>query len=380
MLRFRTRSFRMPARQRGVVAILVAILLPVLIGFAALAVDISYSVVIKNELQNTADATALAAAGCLVRRADCGNLNASVPDWSTAVTRGETFAGNNKVANLAVNKVHISYGYWNIKSANPSLTPLPHTPALGDVPAVMVTVNKKSGENGGQALTFFARIWDIGGVDMSATAVAAITEPSGAKLFPLAIAKCLIDKYWDTSKNAPRLATSTSETGNDFPQTVGQPIIFGVTSEYKIDPGLPLPCETGQWSSLTEEAKTNATTTIRTLIATGSTNPVSIGNDVWVQPGFRDTLYSTTDACSSVGTHQCEYAIVPVVSAVDTGNTSPVVGIACLRILYRVDVPKSSKVYLASQLSADGDKCQVIDGISGVGPSYGVFLPSRLVF
>jgi Flp pilus assembly protein TadG len=46
----------------GVTAIVVGIMLTILLGFAALAIDIGYSRVTKNELQNIADGAALASA------------------------------------------------------------------------------------------------------------------------------------------------------------------------------------------------------------------------------------------------------------------------------------------------------------------------------
>jgi hypothetical protein len=51
--------------QRGVSAVIVAIVLALLIGFGALAVDLGYLYATKNELQNIADAAALAGAGML---------------------------------------------------------------------------------------------------------------------------------------------------------------------------------------------------------------------------------------------------------------------------------------------------------------------------
>ena len=71
-------------REKGVIAILIALLLPIMIGFGAFAVDFSYRFLVRSELQNAADATALAAAACLFGRVNCGNLNASKPDWNTA--------------------------------------------------------------------------------------------------------------------------------------------------------------------------------------------------------------------------------------------------------------------------------------------------------
>ena len=49
--------------QKGVVAPMVAVFLTVLIGFTALAIDIGYYMVTRNELQNIADGAALAACG-----------------------------------------------------------------------------------------------------------------------------------------------------------------------------------------------------------------------------------------------------------------------------------------------------------------------------
>lgn len=51
--------------ERGAVAVYTAIILTVLIGFGALAVDIGYLYGVKNELHNAADAGALAGASKL---------------------------------------------------------------------------------------------------------------------------------------------------------------------------------------------------------------------------------------------------------------------------------------------------------------------------
>ena len=47
---------------RGAVAVTVAIMLVVLLSFGALALDISNAMIARNELQNVADASALAGA------------------------------------------------------------------------------------------------------------------------------------------------------------------------------------------------------------------------------------------------------------------------------------------------------------------------------
>ena len=53
--------------QNGVVLVLIAVLLIVFLGFAALAVDVGHIVVVRNELKNAADGGALAGARFLYR-------------------------------------------------------------------------------------------------------------------------------------------------------------------------------------------------------------------------------------------------------------------------------------------------------------------------
>ena len=70
--------------ERGAVAVMVAILVPVLAGFTALAVDIGAARIMQIDTSTAADAAALAiAADCLA--GDCGN---------TTVTAGRFVAAN----------------------------------------------------------------------------------------------------------------------------------------------------------------------------------------------------------------------------------------------------------------------------------------------
>ena len=54
-----------PNRQRGATAALSVVIIPVLVGMAALAVDVGYIINLAAEAQNTADAGALAGAVAL---------------------------------------------------------------------------------------------------------------------------------------------------------------------------------------------------------------------------------------------------------------------------------------------------------------------------
>ena len=74
--------------QRGVAAVVVALLIVILIGVAALAVDIGHLLVVRNELQNAADAGALAGARFLYLPDDVGeyvNENANQIAYDAAI-------------------------------------------------------------------------------------------------------------------------------------------------------------------------------------------------------------------------------------------------------------------------------------------------------
>jgi hypothetical protein len=76
--------------QRGVSAIIVAICLIMLVGFVALAIDVSHLFVVRNELQNAADAGALAGAG-----------NLYIDDGTAINTNANQFGYDAAVANLS---------------------------------------------------------------------------------------------------------------------------------------------------------------------------------------------------------------------------------------------------------------------------------------
>src|SRR5450830_594384 len=69
--------------QKGAVVIIVAIMLMTLIAFLGLAVDSGYMFVKKNELQNVADAVALA---CLIEDSNVACGTAATPTTATPVT------------------------------------------------------------------------------------------------------------------------------------------------------------------------------------------------------------------------------------------------------------------------------------------------------
>ena len=363
---------RRHAPQRGAVAVMVAIMLAMLIGFAALAVDISNLFVVRNELQNDADAAAMAGAACLYKRSECSNLSAmSVPDWNDAQQRAVTSISLNKSAQVTLVNGQVAYGYWNLTGTPSGLQLTTITPTQNDVPAIQVTVSRSDGQNGGAVAMYLATVLGINAVPVTASAVAVVASPGYVEsgvLFPVTISKCLYDNYWDTSTGTPKIATQTNPPGFDLPQIIGQPYFFDITSSYHAGP-----CESGQWTSLSVDS--NSTTTIRDIITNGNPTPIAIGDPIWIQPGTKTPPYTQIDNCSQAGDKSCEYVKVAVVNDITTHSNQPVVAFACLHVIL---AKGGSSKYIEVQMSADADKCQTVNS-GGGGPNYGALVPPRLV-
>lgn len=339
-------------QQRGVVALLVALMLPVLIASAAFAIDLAYVHVVRSEMQNDADAAALAGAHALVDSAT-GTLR-----WSDAVNKAQQSVALNSAAGQLLSDAQVQTGYWNLKGQPAGLQALPMTPTVWDVPAVAVTLRKQDGQNQGPVRTFFARFWQVLGIRQQVTAVAAPNSPGlmlPGGLFPLAMAQCLYDTYWNGSvyPPAPRLDPAT-----------GKPYVFNIGSGYHY--GL---CSSGEWSALLEDK--NDVGTIRQLIAQGNPVELALGQSIWIEPGTKATLYQTTKACSAAGDRSCEYVVVPTVIKTDNHALSPITGFACLHILDANSGQKYVRVEMSNRCSTS------LSG--GVGPNYGVLTPPGLV-
>jgi Flp pilus assembly protein TadG len=216
--------------QRGAVAIMVALLMMVFLGFAALAIDLSHLYVARNELQNAADAGALAGASVL--------YNAD----GTAVNEGanqEAYdaATANKSENTAVdvnwtegNEGDVQRGHWSFAdrtfTPNASTVPVDLWDVSSDeldantsfINAVRVIARREATP----VASFFARIFGYPNFQLSARAVAYLgfagTLNPGDVDQPIAICKeslLMDDEY---SCNIGRMINSgqnveSSETG-----------------------------------------------------------------------------------------------------------------------------------------------------------------------
>ncbi|MDH3660275.1 MAG: pilus assembly protein TadG-related protein [Alphaproteobacteria bacterium] len=145
--------------QRGGVLLPFALSLSALLGICALAVDAGFLYVKKAELQNAADAAALAAV-------------IDLPNEGAAHGAAMRFAIKNMSPSehgSVLRSSDISFGQWDNDSRI-------FTPGVAPADAVKVTT-RRAQANGNPAPTFFARILGFHEVDVVAETVAAAAEP-----------------------------------------------------------------------------------------------------------------------------------------------------------------------------------------------------------
>ena len=171
--------------QRGIAAIWVAILVSlVIIGIMALAIDVGYFHSTRNELQDIADAAALAGAGKLgdifknmtSLEQSTHNFENDRDDIESSakavVGPGKNPAGGEDDINILDEDIEI--GTWN-PYADPKFTPLNPIIVGGTLPdAVKVTARRDPSAND-PISTFFGRIFGRQTQNIAADAVAALT-------------------------------------------------------------------------------------------------------------------------------------------------------------------------------------------------------------
>lgn len=286
-------------RQRGAVAIITGLSLVVLLGVSAFAIDIGRLLVVKNELHNAADASALAGAGWLLPPVGGG------PNWQQAVEKGRAAISMNRSDGATLSSASVVPGWWNMSTYTLD-TDTARAPGASDLPAVRAHVVRKDGENAGAVGTIFARIFGVDGLQAGATATAVVSMPTNAglgALAPMALSSCLTTPaagFWDAATNGP-------VNGPDgLPQkfVVGSGAASGNSCNG---------CSCGQWTTFENEL--NNVPSVRTLIENGNTAPLAVGDEVWIQPGTSATLYDDADSKFSG-----KKLIFPIVEPVDASE------------------------------------------------------------
>ncbi len=152
----------------GATAVLTALMMVVLLGVAALALDMGYLWTLKNRLQATADATSLAGAG---RLAPAGET----PDVTLVKSTATDFAGKNMSAaphGTVLLESDVILGHWD--GGTRSFTPHPDVtnPPGGETTNAVKTYTRRAEANGNAVPLFFARILRVYQSDVVTSAIA----------------------------------------------------------------------------------------------------------------------------------------------------------------------------------------------------------------
>ena len=334
---------RQVSAPKGAVSIVVAVLMTVLIGFAALAVDIAYVFVIKNELQNAADAAALAGSGALYN-------NEGGPDWDRAQEQALTTTRLNKVARESIKTAQIEVGYFSESSSGSGGALLLDPDSIDDAAAVRVTIRKSDGNNSGPIRPFFAAIIGTDQVSIGATATGVVRIPSSAnagELFPFIMSKCMYDYFWNSSATPPQ---------PKLDPITNTPFIFTLSpAENPKKQGIsdPLCTEEGRGVWTTFQTSGGASEVSR-YITEGNPDPLKIGDQIWVESGLQATNYGRTRDCSAAGDSTCAKVSIAVVEDLYQRTNAPIIAFACLNILNAVQGQKTLTVQLTRGCTISG--------------------------
>ncbi len=230
--------------EEGAVSVLVAISLVVLLGFAAIAVDVSMLYAERTQLRNGADAAALAIAQKCAKNAKDTNCSTSAPLASS-------------LANSNAND-----GISNVKSI-----------AFGSSGGtVTITVGaQEAGHAPNQVSLFFAKIFGTNSAEVNASSTAAWGAPSkGPAILPLAVAYCKLDIPKDGTTGSEQVLDQQARScGDTLPggfgwlptdsktctvtATAGTSTTAGIW--FPVDPGASAPtgCQTADFTNVNDQ-------------------------------------------------------------------------------------------------------------------------------
>ena len=333
-------------RQRGAVVLLLALLLPLFIGVAAYAIDIAYFFGVRSQLQNDADAAALAGARHLY------DGTTAAPSWTVAEQKALAAVAANRAAAAPLQDATVRSGYWSLSDTPPALKPGTSSPVAYDAPAVEVRVSRAVGLNGGPVKTFFLNYFGITEQTLHVVAVAGMPSPGATRIFPFAVANALFQNYWNGA---------TLPVGPKTDPATGKPYVFQLTGA------------AGGWVDLS--ATSNSAGLVNDWLLATAPVLTSVGQQVWPQPGTKASNYKDVSACSAAAKYPvnrvCEYVYMPILSDVQAKTSTPVLGFACMHILDAAQ----GKQYILAEMST---QCPVMPGQGLAGFYYGAKAPPAL--
>lgn len=330
-------------RQRGSVALFFLLFLIPLLMFGALAIDVAWVVVVGNQLQNAADAAALAGARVLTS-------SATTLNWSQAAAAANQAVVLNGAAGAQLSTGTVTAGYWNLTRTPYGMQATTITPGTYDVPAVQVTVSRTAKVNGGNIPLLLGGLLGISSTPGSATAVAVVTSPGSigaGGVFPIALDQCVFNQYWNSAANQP-LYYPLTNIPYELVITNGQ--VYGTS------------CTAGTWTSFLNNS--SDVPTIAGLMQSGNPTQLNIGDSIYLSPGAKTALYSSVPVGATV--------LMPVVTNSASSSHVPIVAFAPFAI--DASVGGSGKYIMGHFVTG----YKITATASGAGPNYGAYGTPKL--
>jgi hypothetical protein len=347
--------------QSGVIVVLVAILMLVFLGIAALVIDLSNLYVVRNELQNAADAGALAGARFLYN--DDGTLvneganqiayEAAIANKALAMTGAIAVDVNWTGGNIG----DVQRGHWCFATQdfwpNPSLSPVDlwnvSTEDLDADPSFINAVRVEARRQATPAASFFARILGYEYFELSKYAVAYIgfagSLQEGEVDQPIGICKQSI----------------VDEDGN-----------YDCHTGRMIDSGGGTTHNTGAWTNFSQPCDTASASSVRPLVCGGG-NPdvISLGDGMGTVGGMQNNVYSDLRNCWLSESHlnsrgyptEAWELTLPVIDCPgnNPGPCSEVVGAVTLNVLW-IKQPSADPQWMDIPLEMEGWRCSHFEG------------------
>ncbi len=289
-----TRIGRLGRDTEGAVAIITVFILMALLGVASLGIDMGQLYMVRNELQNTADAAALAAAGNLITNQNgvaVRDANAAQQAALTVAQRQRQLEGFAAVDPSARNDLTIIFGEWNLKTGDPETawTEIGSTcGSTSNANAIRISLRRGVGTVTGPVCNLFAHIFGIDTTAVAATATAYLGPPmQTAPQVPLALPgngtnsplASIGHSGWLARLLGPREAVATTTKTLTFKDTGGA----NVTSAVPTSPTANLDPNQGYFYTVhsgdsVPNTINNTLTKIYNPSFTSSSTPVRVGD------------------------------------------------------------------------------------------------------
>jgi Flp pilus assembly protein TadG len=309
-----TRAFRDKSGRRGAVAVLIAILLVPLLGLLAFGIDAGWIALTKTELQNAADAAALAGAGQLMNgyvlynlpgeTNQAGILNTAKTNAIAQAKLVATRNGAGAVKALVLNDADVEFGFTDAQGAYSTLA------QHGGYPNTVKVVLRRDNSANTPLTLFFGRIVGMNSTTVSATAAATTFAGRVTAFDPGAgLNGRLLPVAFDMNAWNQYLANGRSPDGTIHAGPNGAPQI----DVYPSPTNAP-----GNFGLVTIGTPTNSASDYETWVSQGPTPadiaylknngllPVSLTAPEWWDgsPGLKSSLSGAFSDLASAGTHK----------------------------------------------------------------------------